>query len=62
MVSPGSWVLRFEKRESERGIHACIHPHSPVQTTNQEQRDQEGGEGEEGEGCEGETQKERETI
>lgn len=52
----------WKETESERGIHACIHPYSPVQTTNQEQRDQEGGEGEEGGGWEGETQKERETI
>lgn len=24
MVSPGSWVLRFEEGESERGIHPSI--------------------------------------
>lgn len=32
MVSPGSWVLRLEERESQRGIHPsvrpCIQPHS----------------------------------
>lgn len=56
MVSPGSRVLRFEKRESEREIHPCIHPHAPTKTANQEQREQEGGGGE---GRDEDTQKER---
>lgn len=41
MVSPGIRVLRFEKRESERGIHPPVHASiripPAVQTANQEQ-------------------------
>lgn len=64
MVSPGSWVLRFEKerkRAWDPSIHPCIHPHSPVQTANQERREQEGGEREEGK-VERERHRERETV
>lgn len=45
VVSPGSWVLRFKKGESERGIHpsirTCIQPHSQSkpQTGNRERRE-----------------------
>ncbi len=55
MVSPGSWVLRFEKRESERGIHpsirASIHiprPNRKPGAEREREREQEEGEGEEG--------------
>ena len=40
VVSPGSWVLRLEKGESERGIRPSVHPTAfPIQAADQEQRE-----------------------
>lgn len=64
MVSPGSWVLRFEREKASVGsIRPSVRPSTfPVQTANQEQREQERGGGgvAEGEEVESEIRRKRE--
>lgn len=47
MVSPGSWVLRFEESESEHGIQPFVRAsiHIPDQTADQERRESRKGVG-----------------
>lgn len=65
MVSPGSWVLRFEKGESERGIHPSIRASNHIPHPNHKpgaEREQGGGEvGGEEDREERNTQRERES-
>lgn len=64
VVSPGSWVLRFEKRESERGIHPSIRASIHIPRPNRKPGAERAGRGRRrgGEDREGESQKEREPI
>lgn len=57
MVSPGSWVLRFEKRESERGIHSSIRASIHIPPSKPQTRSRESRKGEKGE--EGKVERER---
>lgn len=62
MVSPGSWVLRFEESESEHGIQPFVRAsiHIPDQTADQERRESRKGVGGWGEGRGGDGAKQRE--
>lgn len=66
MVSPGSWVLRFEKGESERGIHPSIRASNHIPHPNHKpgaEREQGGGEvGGEEDREERNTERERERV